>query len=302
MATAKEIRDHIVSIKKTHKITKAMYLISSAKMSRAKADLDRTRPYFNALQAEIKRIFRTVEDADSPYIYPDVLPTHPNGVFACLVITADKGLAGSSNLNVIREAEALLAEHPATRLFVVGDYGRRYFMQRSIPIETDFRYSAKNPTMEKAREICNLLLSEFNAGAVSKIIVIYTDVKNGLEIETRNVRLIPFHKDYFRTHENEKTVTVPFEFMPSVSAVLESIMQSYISGYIYSALVDSFCSEQQARMTAMDGANRNAEKLLGELSAQYNRVRQSAITMSITEVSAGAKAQKQNSGGKREKQ
>lgn len=185
---------------------------------------------------------------------------------------------------------------------MVGDYGRRYFMQRSIPIETDFRYSAKNPTMEKAREICNLLLSEFNAGAVSKIIVIYTDVKNGLEIETRNVRLIPFHKDYFRTHENEKTVTVPFEFMPSVSAVLESIMQSYISGYIYSALVDSFCSEQQARMTAMDGANRNAEKLLGELSAQYNRVRQSAITMSITEVSAGAKAQKQNSGGKREKQ
>ena len=70
-----------------------MYLISSAKMSRAKADLDRTRPYFNALQAEIKRIFRTVEDADSPYIYPDVLPTHPNGVFACLVITADKGLS-----------------------------------------------------------------------------------------------------------------------------------------------------------------------------------------------------------------
>ncbi|MFR5864133.1 MAG: FoF1 ATP synthase subunit gamma [Acutalibacteraceae bacterium] len=97
MATAKEIRDHIVSIKKTHKITKAMYLISSAKMSRAKAELDQTRPYFSALQAEIKRIFRTVEDADSPYIYPDVLPTHPDGVFGCLVITADKGLAGSYN-------------------------------------------------------------------------------------------------------------------------------------------------------------------------------------------------------------
>ena len=302
MAGIKEIKQRIESVQQTRKITNAMYLIASTKLRRAKDDLSKTRPYFQALRVEIKRIFRTVEDADSPYIYPDVLPTHPNGVFACLVITADKGLAGSYNLNVIREAEALLAEHPATRLFVVGDYGRRYFMQRSIPIETDFRYSAKNPTMEKAREICNLLLSEFNAGAVSKIIVIYTDVKNGLEIETRNVRLIPFHKDYFRTHENEKTVTVPFEFMPSVSAVLESIMQSYISGYIYSALVDSFCSEQQARMTAMDGANRNAEKLLGELSAQYNRVRQSAITMSITEVSAGAKAQKQNSGGKREKQ
>ena len=106
------------------------------------------------------------------------------------------------------------------------------------------------------------------------------------------MRLIPFHKDQFRTHENEKTVSVPFEFTPSVSAVLDSIMQSYISGYIYSALVDSFCSEQQARMTAMDGANRNADKLLKELSVQYNRVRQSAITMSITEVTAGAQAQR----------
>ena len=115
MATAKEIRDHIVSIKKTHKITKAMYLISSAKMQpRQGANWTRRAPTSSALQAEIKRIFRTVEDADSPYIYPDVLPTHPDGVFGCLVITADKGLAGSYNLNVIREAEALLAEHPAT--------------------------------------------------------------------------------------------------------------------------------------------------------------------------------------------
>jgi len=297
VATAKEIRDHISSIKKTYKITKAMYLISSAKMSKARADLDRTRPYFRALQAEIKRIFRTAEEIDSRYFYHDDLPTHSDGVYACLVITSDRGLAGSYNKNVLNEVNGILKEHPQTKLFVIGDYGRHYFNKKNIPIERSFIHSAKNPTIEKAREICDVLLSEFDSGAVSKILVVYTDVKSGFETECKNVRLIPFHADSFRTHENEKAVSVPFEFVPSVTAVLNNIVKSYISGYIYSALVDSFCSEQQARMTAMDGANRNAEKLLSELSLQYNRVRQNAITMAITEVSAGARAQRQNSDG-----
>ena len=292
MANAKEIRDRIDGIKETQKITKAMYLISSAKMRKAKEELDKTRPYFNAVQGEIKRIFRTAEQVDSKYFYQDDALSHPDGVFACLVITADKGLAGAYNQNVLKEANKLLTEHPATKLFVVGEYGRHFFEQINIPIERSFLYTAQNPTMHRAREICNVLLSEFISGAVSKIMLIYTDLKNGFETECKIVRLIHFHKDQFRTREHEKAVSVPFEFTPSVSAVLDSIMQSYISGYIYSALVDSFCSEQQARMTAMDGANRNAEKLLRELSIQYNRVRQSAITMSITEVSAGAKAQR----------
>lgn len=294
MANAREIRNHISAIKETQKITKAMHLISSVKMSKAKAELDKTRPYFNALQAEIKRIFRTAGDVNSKYFYQDDSLNHTDGVFACLVITADKGLAGAYNQNVIKEANRLLAAKPETKLFVVGEYGRHYFSQKNIPIERSFLYTAQNPTMHRAREICDVLLSEFNSGAVSKILLIYTDLKNGFETESRIVRLIPFHKDQFRTHENEKAVSVPFEFTPSVTAVLDNIMQSYISGYIYSALVDSFCSEQQARMTAMDGANRNADNLLRELSVEYNRVRQSAITMSITEVSAGAKALRKN--------
>lgn len=301
MAAAKEIRDHIASIRKTYKITKAMYLISSAKMSRARAELDRTRPYFSALQGEIKRIFRRAEEVNSRYFYPDASLNHPDGVFACLVITSDKGLAGAYNQNVIREVHQLLQEHPATRLFVVGSYGRHYFAQRNIPTEQSFFYTAQNPTMDKAREICKVLLGEFHSGAVSKILLIYTDVKSGMETESRHVRLLPFHRDYFRTHVNEKAVSLPFEFTPSLSAILDSVIPSYVSGYIYSALVDSFCSEQQARMTAMDGANRNAEKLLEKLTIQYNRVRQNAITMSITEVSAGARSLRKTD-GKREQE
>ena len=292
MANAKEIKNRIDGIKETQKITNAMYLISSAKMSKAKSDLDKTRPYFNALQAEIKRIFRTAGDVESQYFYPDDSLEHNDGVFACLVITADKGLAGAYNQNVIKATNRLLESHPDTKLFVVGEYGRHYFSQKNIPIERSFLYTAQNPTMHRAREICDVLVEQFNAGAVSKIIIIYTDYKNGFESECKYERLIPFHKDQFRTHENEKAVSVPFEFIPSVTAVLNNMIKSYISGYIYSALIDSFCSEQQSRMTAMDGANRNADKLLSELTVQYNRMRQSAITMSLTEVTAGAKAQK----------
>lgn len=292
MPNAREIREHINGIKETQKITKAMYLISSAKMSRAKVELDKTRPYFNALQAEIKRIFRTAENVESKYFYHDDSLVHPNGTFACLVITADKGLAGAYNQNVIKATNKLLEENPDTKLYVVGEYGRHYFSRNNIPIERSFLYTAQNPTMYRAREICDVLLEQFDSGAVDKIIVFYTDYKNGFETDCKHERLIPFHKDQFRTHENEKQVSLPFEFTPSVSAVLDSIIRSYISGYIYSALVDSFCSEQQARMTAMDGANRNAEKLLSDLSKQYNKVRQSAITLSITEVAAGARSQK----------
>lgn len=296
MASAKEIKNRIHSIKETQKITKAMYLISSTKVRRAKAELDQTRPYFRALQAEIKRIFRTAEDSvNSRYFYADDAAVHTEGTFGCLVITADKGLAGAYNQNVIKEATKLLEEHPDTKLFVVGEYGRQYFMTHKIPIEKSFLYTAQNPNMHRAREICDLLLESFDAGKVSKILLIYTDLKSGLSMEAQCTRLLPFHRNQFATPENERTVSHPFEFTPSVSAVLDSVMESYISGYIYSALVDSFCSEQEARMTAMDAANRNAEKLLSELSVAYNRARQAAITQEITEISAGAAAQRKKS-------
>ena len=105
-------------------------------------------------------------------------------------------------------------------------------------------------------------------------------------------RLLPFHRKIVADNTTEKAITRPFEFTPSIEAVLATLVPSYVSGYIYSALVDSFCAEQNARMTAMNSANQNAEKLLGELSVQYNRSRQAAITQEITEISSGAKAQK----------
>ena len=293
MAGTKEIKTHIASVQETKKITSAMYLIASTKLRRARQELDNTRPYFEALRGEIKRIFRTANDVDSRYFFPVGDDTPLAGTYGCLVITADKGLAGAYNQNAIREAMKLLEQHPDTKLFVVGEYGRRFFIQRGIPMEHSFLYTAQNPTMARAREISALLLDGYDQGALRQIFVVYTDMAGAMSFQARSTRLLPFHRTYFAPPAGERAVTEPFEFLPSVTAVLDSMMGSYVSGFIYSALIDSFCCEQNARMSAMDSANQNAEGLLGELSLQYNRVRQAGITQEITEVSAGAMAQRQ---------
>ena len=298
MPSAREIRVRMNSIQQTRKITNAMYLISSAKLRKAKQEWDQTRPYFQALKAEVKRIFRTSGHVQSRYLYPDEGELPPDGTYGFLVITADKGLAGAYNQNVLKEAHRLLQEHPKTKLFVVGEYGRQYFQRHQMPIERSFLYTAQNPTMQRAREITAELLDRFDKGELQKIFVIYTDMKNSLTENVSATRILPFHRSAFTAPTDEKRITEPFEFFPSVTQVLENIVPSYVSGFIYSALIDSFCSEQSARMNAMNSANENAEKMLGELALAYNRIRQAAITQEITEVSAGARAQKR----KRQKQ
>ncbi len=296
MANTREIKNRIESVQQTRKITNAMYLIASTKLRKARQDLVNTRPYFDALRGEIKRIFRTAGDVDSPYFYPPDNNTPLEGTYGCLVITADKGLAGAYNQNVIKEAQRLLGQHPDTKLYVVGEYGRRFFDQHHIPIQHSFLYTAQNPTLDRAREISTLLLDGFQKGKLKEIFVVYTDMENSLLSEAKSTRLLPFHRTHFAPPAKEKAVQEPFEFYPSVGAVLNNMIPSYVSGFIYSALLDSFCSEQNARMTAMDAANRNAEELLGSLKLQYNRVRQAAITQEITEISAGAAAQRQSVG------
>ena len=184
MPSAREIRVRMNSIQQTRKITNAMYLISSAKLRKAKQEWDQTRPYFQALKAEVKRIFRTSGHVESRYLYPDEGELPPDGTYGFLVITADKGLAGAYNQNVLKEAHRLMQKHPQTKLFVVGEYGRQYFQRHQVPIERSFLYTAQNPTMQRAREITAELLDRFDKGELQKIFVIYTDMKNSL---TENV-------------------------------------------------------------------------------------------------------------------
>ena len=134
MATTKEIKNRINSVRDTQKITNAMYLIASTKLRKAKSELDLTRPYFTALKEEIKRIFRIEWDVVNRYFYPPTGEHEFPGSYGYLVITADKGLAGAYNQNVIKEAMRLMKEHENPKLFVVGEYGRHYFTTHNIPI------------------------------------------------------------------------------------------------------------------------------------------------------------------------
>ena len=191
-----------------------------------------------------------------------------------------------------RQAQQLLTAHGDAALYVVGEYGRRWFAQRGIAIEESFHYTAQNPTLDRARHIAELLLERFDAGEISAVWVIYTDMKNGLEAVVRQERILPMHREHFHAAAAAAAGDKAYEFVPSAGAVLDNAARSCLTGYIYSALVDSFCSEQSARMTAMNAADQNAEELLKDLSVQYNRARQAAITQEITEVSAGERAQR----------
>ena len=292
MPNTKEIKNRISSVQNTQKITNAMYLISSTKMRKAKEELEKTRPYFELQEHEIRRIFQTEIDITSKYFYPKT-GRRPAEVYAYLVITADKGLAGSYNHAVLKQAEKEMNKHKKTKLYVVGEFGRRYFQKRNVPIEQSFLYTAQNPTFTRAREISSILLEAYDERNIDEIRIIYSDMENELLSTVKVLRLLPFDRREFWTKEEEKSEKdIHYEFSPSVDEVINRVIPGYVAGNIYGALVDSFTAEQNARMMAMDNANKNAEELLADLQLQYNRVRQAAITQEITEVVAGAKAQR----------
>ena len=294
MPTTRELRDRIGSIDNTLKITNAMYLISSTKMRKAKAELAQTEPYFYTLQSMIARVMRHLpEDYTHPYLDLREGIAGGESKVAIICVTADKGLAGAYNHNVIKETEELLKQYKNSRLFIVGEMGRSYFHTRQIPIDEAFHYTAQNPTLHRARVITRKMLELFQNREIDELHIAYTRMKSSLEMESMEEQLLPLDKLH------PVFVKVPitanyeaFNIFPSPDALMENIIPDYLNGYIYSALVESFCAEQNARMTSMDAANRNGNELKQKLRIQYNRVRQAQITQEITEIAAGAKAQR----------
>lgn len=294
MPTTRELRDRIGSIDNTLKITNAMYLISSTKMRKAKAELAQTEPYFYTLQSMIARVMRHLpEDYTHPFLDLREGCVEGESKAAIICVTADKGLAGAYNHNVIKETEELLRQYKNSRLFIVGEMGRSYFHSRQIPIDEAFHYTAQNPTLHRARVITRKMLELFQNREIDELHIVYTRMKSSLEMESMEDQLLPLDKLH------PVFVKVPitanyeaFNIFPNPDALMENIIPDYLNGYIYSALVESFCAEQNARMTSMDAANRNGNELKQKLRIQYNRVRQAQITQEITEIAAGAKAQR----------
>ena len=293
MANAKEIQDRMKSINDTLKITNAMYMISSSKLKKSKKMLTDTEPYFFTLQSEMSRILRHLPDLDSIYFRStDEIPEEEKRI-AYMVVTADKGLAGSYNHNILKIAEEELAKHPKRQLYVLGEVGRHYFEERGIEINKQFHYTIQNPTLNRARNISEELLEGYRQGDFDEIYIIYTSMVNAMQEEAEILQLLPLKKADF--HNVEIPLDVRREELalrPSADAVMNRIVPDYVVGFVYGALVESFSCEQNARMMAMEAATNSAKDMLHELDIMYNRARQAAITQEITEVIAGAKSQK----------
>ena len=293
MASTKEIKNRIKSVSDTQKITNAMYLISSTKMRKARRDAEQTKPYFTLLRREIHRMFAVSKDLKSRYYDYAVDENVKGGRNAILVITADKGLAVVYNQSVIRETLSQIDKSDEYILFIVGDYGWRFFRSHGSNYAADFQHSMNVPSLAMARDITEELLEHFDRGEFDRIYVCYTEYEGSMSpgIATHD-RLLPFDIDDFvpEGKETARDASAVFEYEPDVETVLERSIRAYLVGYIYSALVNSYSSEQNARMMAMESANENASELLASLELEYNHLRQNAITQEITEISSGARS------------
>ena len=279
------------------KITKAMYMVSSKKVQKAKKKLAETLPFFDGLQKQIREVLLHFPEMHHLYFdnrIEDERELVKRKIY--IVITGDKGMAGPYNLNVIKAAREKFSEDEDYRIYCVGETGRHVFMAEKLPVSVDFRMSSNNPSIHRARVMCEMLTDKYKNEEVDEIHVIYTRMRNSVTSEVRTEQLLPLRTSRFLTDQVKKAAqgeivdASEMEIFPSPEDVLETLVRNIITGFLYGAMVESQASEESARMMSMKTATDNADAMLSELSRQYNQFRQAAITQEITEVVGGAKA------------
>ena len=295
MAGITEIRTRMQSVQQTLKITNAMYLISSAKVKKARKQLADVEPYFDKLAKTVLDIFRHSPDLKHRFIEGHEIPREDRKT-GFIVVTGDKGLAGAYNHNVLRLAETYLARKKDPTLFLIGQMGRHYFEKKNIPIDAEFMYTAQDPTLERAKEIADTMVDLYERGALDEVYLVFTHSFSAVRMEPEIIKLLPLDLAMLSARRglseaDQYRDVVRYE--PSPEAVLDVLVPGVLRGYLFAALVESFCSEQNSRMTAMDSASESAREMLKTLSLEFNRARQGAITQEITEIAGGAEATKQ---------
>ena len=295
MGSTKEIQTRMKSIQDTMKITNAMYMISSSKMQKAKKILQDTEPYFYNMQAAIARILRHMPDIQHPFFSERHLVPKDERKVGTIVITGDKGMAGAYNHNVQKMTEDFMEEVPGHhKLYVLGMVGRQYFGKRDVDMDGSFQYTVQKPTMHRARLISEEIVRAFLDRELDEVRIFYTEMQSAVTMEPVNMQLLPLKKAEFLPNQ-AMLADMPQEeivLSPSADVLLNTMIPNYLTGLIYGCLVEAYASENNARMMAMQSSTDSAKKMLRELSIEYNRARQAAITQEITEIVSGAKAQK----------
>ena len=277
--STKEIKNRIRSMESTKQITKAMEMVAASKLRKAQAQVLSSRPYFEILFETINEIVDANRDFSSPY-----LTKRPVKRIAYVVIAGDRGLAGGYNSNILKLVMEGIEGKDATVL-PIGKKAVDYFRSHGVPVLTQNYAEAEDMSLGDCFTVAKSLCKAYLAGEFDEIHVAYTNFVSVLSQTPGSLRLLPLLR---QQTGREGTVQTDIVYEPGSTEVFEAIIPEYLGGVIYGALCESRASEQAARRTAMDSATQNAEDMIADLSLQFNRARQAAITQEITEIVAGS--------------
>lgn len=304
MASLRDIRNRINSVKNTQQLTRAMKMVAAAKLRRAQERIFKTRPYAFRIAEVISRLQGQVEPGTHELFQPR---EEVRGVLL-VIVTADRGLAGAFNSNVIRLAEQTIEERYADLrdrgdlyLLCVGRKGHDHFARRDYQLVGNYRGVFDDLSFSLARDVAEAAAAGYREGRWDEVQVVYNEFKNTISQNRVVEPLLPIPEERFLTPVMEEEVERPatpeeaggavdFIFEPGAEAILEELIPRYLHYQVWRVLLESNASEQGARMVAMDNASSNAEELLRDLRLSYNRARQAAITTEIIEITSGANA------------
>lgn len=285
MASMRDIKRRKVSVQSTQQITKAMKLVSTVKLQRARARAERSKGYFECMYKTVQSILARTGNMKHKF-----LQAGESTKKAVIVITSNRGLAGGYNSNIIK----LITRHETWKkedveVYAIGSKGRDALARSGYTIRKDLSDIVEEPAYPDAMQLSQTLLQSFEAGEIGEIYLAYTAFKNTVSHEPTLLKLLPVDRqEVSEGEESESNVLMNFE--PEEEEALDLLIPKYITSLIYGGLVESSASENGARMQAMDSATSNAEEIISDLTLKYNRARQGSITQELTEIIAGAEA------------
>ena len=283
MASMRDIKRRKGSIQSTQQITKAMKLVSTVKLQRAKQRAEESKSYFDLMYETVTSVLARTTGLNHPY-----LQGGESGKKAVIAITSNRGLAGGYNSNIVKLVRDGGFSADDTAIYVIGKKGRDALARQGYQIAIDGSDVMEGPTYADAIAISKEVLQAFKDGEVGEIYLAYTRFKNTVVHEPRILKLLPVEVPNVQGETQEAKAVMNFE--PNDEEALNQIIPKYMTSLIYGGLIEAVASENGARMQAMDSATNNAEEMINKLSLQYNRARQGAITQELTEIIAGANA------------